>query len=102
MWPKLIFNTLNWFNGSFSEDGLKENVLYVSAGPREDCKTEGTEYASVTKRSASDNDDTNVYADVKKDGKKSKKEAAIYSDVKPKKGNLKQQNICITIFLILK
>ena len=68
----------------FLDDGLKENILYVSAGPRNNNESEGTVYAAVTKKPLEDN--ANVYADVKKDGKKAKTEAAIYSDIKPKKG----------------
>ena len=68
----------------FLDDGLKENILYVSAGPRNNNESERAVYASVTKNTLEDN--ANVYADVKKDGKKAKTEAAIYSDVKPKKG----------------
>lgn len=63
---------------------MKENILYVSAGPRNNSESERAVYAAVTKTSLEDN--ANVYADVKKDGKKAKTEAAIYSDVKPKKG----------------
>lgn len=63
---------------------MKDNILYVSAGPRNDNESERAVYAAVTKKPLEDN--ANVYADVKKDGKTAKAEAAIYSDVKPKKG----------------
>ena len=76
----------SWFKvNTFLDDGLKENILYVSAGPRNNNESEGAVYAAVTKKPLEDN--ANVYADVKKDGKKAKTEADIYSDVKPKKGN---------------
>ena len=65
---------------------MKENILYVSAGPRNNIESESTVYAAVTKKTLEDS--ANVYADVRKDGKKAKTEAAIYSDVKPKKGTL--------------
>ena len=65
---------------------MKENILYVSAGPRNNNESERAVYAAVTKKPLEDN--ANVYADVKKDGKKAKAEAPVYSDVKPKKGTL--------------
>lgn len=76
----LIFQLIRFY----LDDGLKDNILYVSAGPRNDNESERAVYAAVTKKPLEDS--ANVYADVKNDGKKPKTEAAIYSDVKPKKG----------------
>ena len=83
---KIFFSCACNFN-IFLDDGLKDNILYVSAGPRNNDESERAVYAAVTKKSLGDN--ANVYADVQKDGKNAKTVAAIYSDVKPKKGTSK-------------
>lgn len=69
------------------DDGLKDNILYVSADPRENEKHEAAVYAAVNKKDPMSNNNSNVYAEVNKNGIKGVKEGAIYSDVKPKKGN---------------
>nr|XP_022323484.1 neural cell adhesion molecule 1-like isoform X2 [Crassostrea virginica] len=72
------------------EDGMKENILYVSAGPHlEDTKkSELPIYAAVTKSKPESNDESNVYADVKKGNKKNS--ATACKDAKPKKGLCKK------------
>lgn len=70
------------------DDGLKDNILYVSADPRENEKHEAAVYAAVNKKDPMGNNNSNVYAEVKKIGIKDVKEGAIYSDVKPKKGTV--------------
>lgn len=70
------------------DDGLKDNILYVSADPRENEKHEAAVYAAVNKKDPTSNNNSNVYAEVKKNEIKGVKEGAIYSDVKPKKGNV--------------
>lgn len=70
------------------DDGLKDNILYVSADPRENEKHEAAVYAAVNKKDPMSDNNSNVYAEVKTNGKKDVKEGAIYSDVKPKKGSV--------------
>lgn len=70
------------------DDGLKDNILYVSADPRENEMHEAAVYAAVNKKDSMSNNNSNVYAEVKKNGIKGVKEGAIYSDVKPKKGTV--------------
>nr|XP_022323486.1 hemicentin-2-like isoform X4 [Crassostrea virginica] len=77
-------------NEDTDEDGMKENILYVSAGPHlEDTKkSELPIYAAVTKSKPESNDESNVYADVKKGNKKNS--ATACKDAKPKKGLCKK------------
>lgn len=70
------------------DDGLKDNILYVSADPRENEKHEAAVYAAVNKKDQMGDNNSNVYAEVEKNRKKDVKEGAIYSDVKPKKGSV--------------
>lgn len=79
------FNKKTIFN---LDDGLKDNILYVSADPRENEKHEAAVYAAVNKKGPTSNNISNVYAEVKKNGIKGVKEGAICSDVKPKKGSV--------------
>lgn len=68
------------------DDGMRENILYVSAGPKVDEKPEAAVYAAVNKKAPeSNNNASNVYTEVNKDGHKIG-EGALYSDVKPKRG----------------
>lgn len=67
------------------DDGLKENILYVSADTRDIDKPESAVYAAVNKKSQESNTNANVYAEVNKSEPKIR-EGALYSDVKPKKG----------------
>ncbi|XP_065933069.1 hemicentin-1-like isoform X2 [Magallana gigas] len=77
-------------NESVDDDGLKDNILYVSADPKENEKHEAAVYAAVNKKNSMSNNNSNVYAEVKKNGMKGVKEGALYSDVKPKKGFFKK------------
>lgn len=70
------------------DDGLKDNILYISADPRENEKHEAAVYAAVNKKDPMSNNSSSVYAEVKKNGINDVKEGAIYSDVKPKKGSV--------------
>lgn len=72
-----------------NDDGMKENILYVSAGPKVDEKPEAAVYAAVNKKAPESNNNANVYAEVNKDGHKIA-EGALYSDVKPKRGLFKK------------
>lgn len=83
-----IFINIFNINNFDLDDGLKDNILYVSADPRENEKHETAVYAAVNKKDSMSNNNSNVYAEVKKDGIKGVKEGAIYSDVKPKKGSV--------------
>lgn len=83
----IFINHLNKNNFDL-DDGLKDNILYVSADPRENEKHEAAVYAAVNKKDPMSNNSSNVYAEVKKNGKNVVKEGAIYSDVKPKKGSV--------------
>lgn len=64
---------------------MKDNILYVSAGPKIDEKPEASVYAAVNKKAPESNNNANVYAEVNKSGHIIA-EGAMYSDVKPKKG----------------
>lgn len=75
------------------DDGMRDNVLYVSAGPKGDEEPEAAVYAAVNKKSPESNNNANVYADVKKSGQ-SFAEGALYSDVKPKRGLFKKDINC--------
>lgn len=68
------------------DDGLKENVLYVSADTKVDEKPEDAVYAAVNKNVPGSNNNANVYAEVKKSGQIVGEKNALYTDVKPKKG----------------
>ncbi|XP_062589465.1 uncharacterized protein LOC134251120, partial [Saccostrea cucullata] len=74
---------------SSNDDGLKDNVLYVPAGPRDNGdlgNSDTAEYAEVNKKGYGSDTNANVYAEVKK-----KEDARpIYADVKPKKGLFKK------------
>lgn len=73
-----------------NDDGMRDNILYVSAGPKEDKKPEAAVYAAVNKKAPeSNNNANNVYAEVKKGGHIIV-EGALYSDVKPKRGLFKK------------
>lgn len=67
------------------DDGMRENILYVSAGPKVDEKPEAAVYAAVNKKAPEGNNNANVYAEVNKSGQKNA-EGTLYSDVKPKRG----------------
>lgn len=72
-------------NEDVHDDGLKENVLYISAGPRDDEKPDGAVYAAVVKKNPEGSSNTNVYAEVKKD-EHQKKSGTSNSNGKAKKG----------------
>lgn len=67
------------------DDGMRDNILYVSAGPKVDEKSEAAVYASVNKKAPESNNNANVNAEVNKSGHNNAEEA-LYSDVKPKRG----------------
>lgn len=67
------------------DDGMRDNILYVSAGPKVDEKPEAAVYAAVNKKAPESNYNANAYAEVNKSGHIIKEEA-LYSDVKPKRG----------------
>lgn len=69
-------------------DGLKENSLYVSAGPRDDEKPEVAVYAAVAKKLPQSDNNSNLYADVKKSGRQETNKGTMSSEVKPKKGTI--------------
>lgn len=71
-------------------DGLKENSLYVSAGPRDDEKTEVAVYAAVAKKIPQSDNNSNLYADVKKSGRQETNKGTMSSEAKPKKGLFKK------------
>lgn len=71
-------------------DGLKENSLYVSAGPKDDEKPEVAVYAAVAKKLPQSDDNSNLYADVKKSGRQETNKGTMSSEVKPKKGLFKK------------
>lgn len=71
-------------------DGLKENSLYVSAGPRDDEKPEVAVYAAVVKKLPQSNNNSNLYADVKKSGRQDTNKGTMSAEVKPKKGLFKK------------
>lgn len=68
------------------DDGIKDNILYVSAGPKVDENPKAAVYASDNKRGPESNNNANVYAEVNKSGRIIAEEGALYSDVKPKRG----------------
>lgn len=47
------------------DDGLKDNILYVSADQKDD-KPEGAVYAAVNKKESESNNNSNIYAEVNK------------------------------------
>lgn len=65
------------------DDGMRDNILYVSAGPKGDEKPEAAVYAAVNKKVPESNNNANLYAEVKKSGHVIA-EGTLYSDVKPK------------------
>lgn len=67
-------------------DGLKENCMYVSAGPRDDEKPEVVVYAEVAKKVPQSDNNFNLYADVKKSERQDTQKGLMSSEVKPKKG----------------
>lgn len=69
-------------------DGLKENSLYVSAGPRDDETPEVAVYAAVAKKLPQSDTNSNLYADVKKSRRQETKNGTMSSEVKPKKGTI--------------
>lgn len=71
------------------DDGMKDNILYVSAGPKVDEKPEAAVYAAVNKKAPESNNNANMYAEVNKGGHLIA-EGALYSDVKPKRGLFKK------------
>lgn len=71
------------------DDGMKDNILYVSADPKEDEKHEAAVYAAVNKKAPESNNNANMYAEVNKGGHLIA-EGALYSDVKPKRGLFKK------------
>lgn len=72
------------------DDGLKENSLYVSAGPRDTEKPEVAVYAAVAKKVPRSDNNSNLYADVKKSTRKDTSKGTVSSEVKPKKGLFKK------------
>lgn len=64
---------------------MKDNILYVSAGPKVDENPEAAVYAAVNKKAPESNNNANVYAEVNKSGNIIA-EGAMCGDVKPKKG----------------
>lgn len=67
------------------DDGMRDNILYISAGPKVDEKPEAAVYAAVNKKTPESNNNANIFAEVKKGGNIIA-EGALYSDVKPKRG----------------
>lgn len=64
---------------------MRDNILYVSAGPKVDEKPEAAVYAAVNKKAQASNNNANTYAEVNKSGHIIT-EGALYSDVKQKRG----------------
>lgn len=71
------------------DDGMKDNILYVSAGPKVDEKPVAAVYAAVNKKAPESNNNANIYAEVNKSGHIIA-EGAMCGDVKPKKGLFKK------------
>lgn len=67
------------------DDGMRDNILYVSAGPKMDERPEVAVYAAVNKTTAESNNHANVYAEVNKSRQIIGK-GALCGDVKPKRG----------------
>lgn len=76
-------------NEDENDDGMKDNILYVSAGPKVDENPEAAVYAAVNKKAPESNNNANVYAEVNKSGNIIA-EGAMCGDVKPKKGLFKK------------
>lgn len=72
------------------DGGLKENSLYVSAGPRDNETPEVVVYAAVAKKLPQSDNNSNVYADVRKSRRQETNKRTISSEVKPKKGLFKK------------
>lgn len=68
------------------DDGLKDNILYISAGPKVE-KSETAVYAEVNKKGPESNNNANVYAEVKKGEHRVLEDGTTYCDVKSKKGS---------------
>lgn len=83
---KTWFITVICFILTILDDGLKDNILYVSADPKVDEKPETSVYAAVNKRVPESKSNANVYAEVNKGRQITAQEGALYSDVKVKKG----------------
>lgn len=64
---------------------MRDNILYVSADPKQDEKPEAAVYAAVNKKAPESNNNADVYAEVDKEGHRIA-EGALYSDVRPKRG----------------
>ncbi|XP_056009554.1 hemicentin-2-like [Ostrea edulis] len=81
---------LNEREDTDEDDGLKDNILYESAGPRdEEPETSGSAvYAEVNKKKPFSDNNSNIFV-----GQKPKEEGALYADVvKPKKGLFKKDD----------
>lgn len=76
-------------NKEADDDGMRDNILYVSAGPKVDEKPEAAVYAAVNKKAQASNNNANTYAEVNKSGHIIT-EGALYSDVKQKRGFFKK------------
>lgn len=72
-----------------NDDGMRDNILYVSAGPKVDEKPDAAEYAAVKKKAPEGNNNANIYAEVNKKGHINA-DGVLYSDVKPKRGPFKK------------
>ncbi|XP_056009552.1 contactin-4-like [Ostrea edulis] len=81
---------LNEREDTDEDDGLKDNILYESAGSRdEEPETSGSAvYAEVNKKKPFSDNNSNIFV-----GQKPKEEGALYADVvKPKKGLFKKDD----------
>lgn len=67
------------------DDGMKDNILYVLVGLKEDEKYEVVEYVVVNKKVLESNNNVNMYVEVNKGGYLIV-EGVLYSDVKLKRG----------------
>lgn len=65
----------------YVDDGLKDNILYVSAGPKDD-KPEAAVYATVQKKEPENNNKARFFAQ----SKKCEKIGEVEGDVRKKKG----------------
>lgn len=67
------------------DDGMKDNILYVLVGLKEDEKYEVVEYVVVNKKVLESNNNVNMYVEVNKGGYLIV-EGVLYSDVKLNRG----------------
>lgn len=67
------------------DDGMRDNILYVLVGLKEDEKYEVVEYVVVNKKVLESNNNVNMYVEVNKGGYLIV-EGVLYSDVKLKRG----------------